>query len=406
MSNPWLLLILAGICEIGWPLGYKLAQANDGLRQMVWFGFSGVSIVLSAWLLWLAQKAIPIGTAYAVWTGIGAVGTAIAAVFLFQEPVNAMRIAGIGLIIAGIAALTMLSRLQLTGIRDRIDALLDEAARRVDRDAAADGGDAVAGHIHHVALGHEDPLDQGRPGVVTGLLQGGGRVEDDDVAGLGLGAVTDDDVNEAEARMREQDGVANSQGDLFWLVSPKAAASIKNAADFSYDSVSPQQGGLGLPLIGSINGIPVYTHNAMPGGVDSLRQQVATSAVSVSSNVATATVASGHGFVAGQQIWTAGLTTNVAVGSPATITSVGATSIVYPLTASDGALADGVGTIYSASSMAALVYRPWLWYAMDGEIPFVELVKREANAGYGLQLFQHLGRAMATGAAIIMHAPD
>lgn len=219
-------------------------------------------------------------------------------------------------------------------------------------------------------------------------------------------AVTDDDVNEAEARMREQDGVANSQGDLFWLVSPKAAASIKNAADFSYDSVSPQQGGLGLPLIGSINGIPVYTHNAMPGGVDSLRQQVATSAVSVSSNVATATVASGHGFVAGQQIWTAGLTTNVAVGSPATITSVGATSIVYPLTASDGALADGVGTIYSASSMAALVYRPWLWYAMDGEIPFVELVKREANAGYGLQLFQHLGRAMATGAAIIMHAPD
>lgn len=219
-------------------------------------------------------------------------------------------------------------------------------------------------------------------------------------------AVTDDDVNEAEARMREQDGVANSQGDLFWLVSPKAAASIKNAADFSYDSVSPQQGGLGLPLIGSINGIPVYTHNAMPGGVDALRQQVATSAVSVSSNVATATVASGHGFVAGQQIWTAGLTTNVAVGSPATITSVGATSIVYPLTASDGALADGVGTIYSASSMAALVYRPWLWYAMDGEIPFVELVKREANAGYGLQLFQHLGRAMATGAAIIMHAPD
>ena len=219
-------------------------------------------------------------------------------------------------------------------------------------------------------------------------------------------AVTDDDVNEAEARMREQDGVANSQGDLFWLVSPKAAASIKNAADFSYDSVSPQQGGLGLPLIGSINGIPVYTHNAMPGGVDALRQQVATSAVSVSSNSATATVAAGHGFVAGQQIWTSGLTTNVAVGSPVTITSVTATTIVYPLTASDGALADGIGTIYSASSMAALVYRPWLWYATDGEIPFVELVKREANAGYGLQLFQHLGRAMATGAAVIMHAPD
>lgn len=222
---------------------------------------------------------------------------------------------------------------------------------------------------------------------------------------LAADAIVDDDVNLAEAIMREQDGVANSQGDLFWLVSPRAAASIKNAADFSYDSISPQ-GGVGLPLIGQINGIPVYTHNAMPGSVDALRQQVATSAVSISSNVATATVPSGHGFVAGQQIWTSGLTTNVAVGSPVTITSVTATTIVYPLTAADGALADGVGTIYSASSMAALVYRPWLWYATDGEIPFVELVKREANAGYGLQLFQHLGRAMATGAAVIMHAPD
>jgi len=223
---------------------------------------------------------------------------------------------------------------------------------------------------------------------------------------LAADAVTDEDLNAAEAIMREQDGVANAMGDLAWVVSPRAAASIKNAADFSYDSVSPQQGGVGLPMLGSINGIPVYTHNALPGAVDALRQQVATSAVSVSTNVATATVASGHGFVAGQQIFTTGLTTNVAVGSPVTITSVGATSIVYPLTAGDGALADGIGTIYSASSMAMLIHRPWIYYGMDGEIPAVELVKREANAGYGLQLFQHLGRAMATGAAVIVHAPD
>ena len=223
---------------------------------------------------------------------------------------------------------------------------------------------------------------------------------------LAADAVTDDDLNAAEAVMREQDGVANAMGDLAWVVSPRAAASIKNAADFSYDSVAPQQGGVGLPMLGSINGIPVYTHNALPGAVDALRQQVATSAVSISTNVATATVPSGHGFVAGQQIWTSGLTTNVAVGSPVTITSVTATTIVYPLTAGDGALADGVGTIYSASSMAMLIHRPWIYYGMDGEIPAVELVKREANAGYGLQLFQHLGRAMATGAAVIVHAPD
>jgi hypothetical protein len=223
---------------------------------------------------------------------------------------------------------------------------------------------------------------------------------------LAADAVTDEDINAAEAVMREQDGVANAMGDLAWVVSPRAAASIKNAADFSYDSVSPLQGGVGLPMLGSINGIPVYTHNALPGAVDALRQQVATSAVTVSGNSATATVPSGHGFVAGQQIWTSGLTTNVAVGSPVTITSVTATTIVYPLTAGDGALADGVGTIYSASSMAMLIHRPWIYYGMDGEIPAVELVKREANAGYGLQLFQHLGRAVATGAAVIVHAPD
>jgi hypothetical protein len=223
---------------------------------------------------------------------------------------------------------------------------------------------------------------------------------------LAADAIIDDDLNAAEAVMREQDGVANTMGDLAWVVSPRAAASIKNAADFSYDSVSPLQGGVGLPMLGSINGIPVYTHNALPGAVDALRQQVATSAVSITSNVATATVASGHGFVAGQQIWTSGLTSNVPVDTPVTITSVTATTIVYPLTASNGALADGVGTIYSASSMAMLIHRPWIYYGMDGEIPAVELVKREANAGYGLQLFQHLGRAMATGAAVIVHAPD
>jgi hypothetical protein len=223
---------------------------------------------------------------------------------------------------------------------------------------------------------------------------------------LAADAISDEDINAAEAVMREQDGVANAMGDLAWVVSPRAAASIKNAADFSYDSVAPLQGGVGLPMLGSINGIPVYTHNALPGAVDALRQQVATSAVSISTNVATATVPAGHGFVAGQQIWTSGLTTNVAVGSPVTISSVTSTTIVYPLTASDGALADGIGTIYSASSMAMLIHRPWIYYGMDGEIPAVELVKREANAGYGLQLFQHLGRAMATGAAVIVHAPD
>ncbi|MBU3667767.1 MAG: multidrug efflux SMR transporter [Rhodocyclaceae bacterium] len=105
MTNAWTLLILAGICEIGWPLGYKLAQAHAGLRQVGWFGFSGLSIVLSAWLLWLAQKEIPIGTAYAVWTGIGAAGTFILGIALFGEQSSMLRWLGAAMIIGGVIIL-------------------------------------------------------------------------------------------------------------------------------------------------------------------------------------------------------------------------------------------------------------------------------------------------------------
>ena len=105
MSYPWILLILAGICEIGWPLGYKLAQANDGIRQIGWFAFSGLSIALSGWLLWLAQKEIPIGTAYAVWTGIGAAGTFVLGIILFGEQSSLLRWLGAAMIIGGVIVL-------------------------------------------------------------------------------------------------------------------------------------------------------------------------------------------------------------------------------------------------------------------------------------------------------------
>ena len=105
MTHAWLLLILAGICEIGWPLGYKLAQNNEGWRQISWFGFSGVSILLSAWLLWLAQKQIPIGTAYAVWTGIGAAGTFLLGILLFGEQSSILRWLGAAMIIGGVIVL-------------------------------------------------------------------------------------------------------------------------------------------------------------------------------------------------------------------------------------------------------------------------------------------------------------
>jgi quaternary ammonium compound-resistance protein SugE len=100
--NAWAIVLIAGLMETGWALGLKY---SDGFTRLV---PSVVTIVLalgSFYLLSVAMKSLPVGTAYAVWVGIGAVGTAIAAVFLFQEPVNLMRVVGVLLILAGIAAL-------------------------------------------------------------------------------------------------------------------------------------------------------------------------------------------------------------------------------------------------------------------------------------------------------------
>jgi quaternary ammonium compound-resistance protein SugE len=100
--NPWLIVVLAGVLETGWAIGLKY---SDGFTKPLPSILTGLGAFASFWLLSMAMKDLPVGTAYAVWVGIGAVGTAIMAVILFQEPMNAMRIAGIALIVAGIAAL-------------------------------------------------------------------------------------------------------------------------------------------------------------------------------------------------------------------------------------------------------------------------------------------------------------
>lgn len=100
--NPWVIVAVAGLMETGWALGLKYSEGFTRLVPSV------VTVVLalgSFYLLSVAMKSLPVGTAYAVWVGIGAVGTAIAAVFLFQEPVNLMRVLGVLLILAGIVAL-------------------------------------------------------------------------------------------------------------------------------------------------------------------------------------------------------------------------------------------------------------------------------------------------------------
>lgn len=101
----WLYLITAGLFEIGWPIGLKIAQ-NPAQR---WFGIalSIASLALSGFLLWLAQRVIPMGTAYAVWTGIGAAGTFFVGVLFFGDASTLGRYLGVLLILAGVITLKL-----------------------------------------------------------------------------------------------------------------------------------------------------------------------------------------------------------------------------------------------------------------------------------------------------------
>jgi len=98
----WFLLTLAGILEIGWAIGLKY---TDGFTRPLPTALTAVSLVASMVLLGLAVKTLPMGTAYAVWTGIGTVGTAILGIVLFAEPATALRLGCIALIVAGILGL-------------------------------------------------------------------------------------------------------------------------------------------------------------------------------------------------------------------------------------------------------------------------------------------------------------
>jgi quaternary ammonium compound-resistance protein SugE len=96
----WLTLLAAGLFEIGWAVGLKAANG----RPLI-FAATIVAMVVSVALLYVAMRDLPLGTAYAVWTGIGAVGTVAVGVIAFGESADAVRLLSIGLIVAGIAGL-------------------------------------------------------------------------------------------------------------------------------------------------------------------------------------------------------------------------------------------------------------------------------------------------------------
>ncbi|MBS1176888.1 MAG: QacE family quaternary ammonium compound efflux transporter [Proteobacteria bacterium] len=102
----WLLLVLAGLFEVGWAIGLKY---TDGFTRLWPTVGTVLAMVISLGLLGLAMKSLPVGTSYAVWVGVGAVGTAILGIVLLGEPANAGRLVSLGLIVAGIVGLKLSS---------------------------------------------------------------------------------------------------------------------------------------------------------------------------------------------------------------------------------------------------------------------------------------------------------
>ena len=102
----WLILVIAGLFEIGWAIGLKYTQGFTRLWPTL--GTVG-AMVISVGLLGVAMRELPVGTAYAVWTGIGAVGTVILGIVMFGDPANAPRLVCVGLIVAGILGLKLTS---------------------------------------------------------------------------------------------------------------------------------------------------------------------------------------------------------------------------------------------------------------------------------------------------------
>jgi quaternary ammonium compound-resistance protein SugE len=100
----WVILVIAGLCEVGWAIGLKYTAGFTRLWPTVW---TVLSMIVSLWLLGIAMKGLPVGTAYGVWVGVGCIGTVILGILLFGEPATPGRLISVALIIAGIVGLKL-----------------------------------------------------------------------------------------------------------------------------------------------------------------------------------------------------------------------------------------------------------------------------------------------------------
>jgi quaternary ammonium compound-resistance protein SugE len=100
----WAILVLAGLFEVGWAIGLKYTEGFTRFWPTIW---TVAAMIVSLWLLGIAMKELPVGTAYSVWVGVGAAGTVILGIVLLGEPANAGRLISIALIVAGIVGLKL-----------------------------------------------------------------------------------------------------------------------------------------------------------------------------------------------------------------------------------------------------------------------------------------------------------
>jgi quaternary ammonium compound-resistance protein SugE len=103
----WVILVIAGLFETSWAIGLKYTEGFSRLWPTVW---TILAMIVSLWLLGIAMKSLPVGTAYSIWVGVGAVGTVILGIVLLGEPANAGRLISIMFIIAGIIGLKLTSQ--------------------------------------------------------------------------------------------------------------------------------------------------------------------------------------------------------------------------------------------------------------------------------------------------------
>ena len=100
----WVILVIAGLFEVGWAIGLKYTEGFTRLWPAVW---TASAMIISLWLLGIAMTSLPVGTAYSIWVGVGAVGTVVLGIVLLGEPANVARLISVALIIAGIIGLKL-----------------------------------------------------------------------------------------------------------------------------------------------------------------------------------------------------------------------------------------------------------------------------------------------------------